>query len=131
MTDIAVVDVSAKKVRKKTALPTPPFRVHTDTATGDILVELVDKKLIETLQDVTHDIAGLYDDNPRVSLESLFDELGSIRAYLERYGRNAKLIQLARYLEASHAEQMARVKNMLAKGVFTEAELKAALEDTK
>lgn len=131
MTDIAVVNVSAKKVRKKTALPTPPFRVHTDTATGDILVELVDKKLIETLQDITHDIAGLYDDNPRVSLESLFDELGSIRVHLERYGRNAKLTQLARYLEASHAEQMARVKNMLAKGVVSFSALRLLLKNNQ
>lgn len=131
MTDIAVVDLSAKNARKTRSVPVPPFRVHTDNSTGDIYVELVDKKLIEVLQDLTHDITGLYNDSPRVSLESLFDELGSMRAYLERYGRNAKLTQLVRYLEASHTEQMSQVKNMLKKGVISFSALRLLLKNNQ
>lgn len=112
-TGIAVSVKPAKKVR----IPTPPFKVRTDDRSGDLVIDNIDPKLVDTIRDCTNDIDGLYDDSPVISVESLFAELGNLQSYLKQYGRNSKLNQLVRYLEECHQQEMARVTNMIGRGV--------------
>ena len=115
------------KAPKTPRIPTPPFKVTQDAASGDRVVEDIDPKLLETLRDATSDIDNLYDDRPRIPVESLFDELGTLKASLENIGRNAKLSQLIRFLEQAHAEQMSRVHNMMERGVVSFGALRLLL----
>lgn len=116
------------KVKREPRIPVPPFKVSQDPHSGDRFVEEIDAKLVESLRDATSDIDGLYDDRPRIPVESLFDELGTLKGYMDRYGKNAKLNQLIRYLEEAHSEQMARVRNMMERGVVSFGALRLLLQ---
>lgn len=118
----------ATKAKREPRIPTPPFKVNQDHTSGDRFVEEIDRKLLEDLRDATSDIDGLYDDKPRIPVESLFDELGTLKGFVDRHGKNAKLTQLIRYLEEAHAEQMARVKNMMERGVVSFGALRLLLK---
>ena len=114
--------------KREARIPVPPFKIFQDPASGDRFVEDLDGKLVDTLRDATSDIDGLYDDKPRIPVESLFDELGTLKGFVERHGKNAKLTQLIRYLEEAHAEQMSRVKNMMERGVVSFGALRLLLK---
>lgn len=116
------------KPKREPRIPTPPFKIFQDPASGDRFVEDMDRKLVDTLRDATSDIDGLYDDKPRIPVESLFDELPNLKAHVERYGKNAKLSQLIRYLEDAHADQMSRVRNMQERGVVSFGALRLLLK---
>jgi hypothetical protein len=124
----SVTAVKAPRAKRAPRIPMPPFKVTQDQVSGDRFVEDMDHKLVEALRDATSDIDGLYDDKPRIPVESLFDELGTLKGYLERYGKNAKMTQLIRYLEEAHAEQMARVRNMMERGVVSFGALRLLLK---
>jgi len=116
------------KPKREPRIPTPPFKIFQDNTSGDRFVEDMDTKLVNTLRDATSDIDGLYDDKPRIPVESLFDELGNLKAHVERYGKNVKLTQLIHYLEEAHADQMARVRNMQERGVVSFGALRLLLK---
>jgi hypothetical protein len=122
-----VVAAKVNKTKREPRIPTPPFKITQDQVSSDRFVEELDRKLLDTLRDATSDIDNLYDDKPRIPVESLFDELGTLKGYVDRFGKNAKLTQLIRYLEEAHAEQMARVHNMMERGVVSFGALRLLL----
>jgi len=116
------------KAQRAPRIQMPPFKVIKLDASDDLVVQDIDAKLLEALREATNDIDGLYDDKPQIPVESLFEELPTLQSYITRYGRNAKLTQLIRYLEDAHADQMARVRNMLARGVVSFTALRLLLK---
>jgi hypothetical protein len=125
--DTSVTVSNTPKTKRAPRITMPPFKITQDNMSGDRFVEEMDRKLVEALRDATSDIDGLYDDKPRIPVESMFDELGTLKAHVERYGKNVKLTQLIRYLEDAHAEQMARVRNMMDRGVVSFGALRLLL----
>lgn len=122
------IEADAKpKAKREARVPTVPFKVTTHPETGDKMVHDIDAKLVETLRDVADDIDNIYDDKPRIPVESLFDELGTLKGYLDRGVKDVRLKQLVRYLEDSHSEQMGRVRNMMDRGVVSFGALRLLL----
>ena len=66
------VEIKAAKPRAP-RITAPPFTVTTD-ANGDRFVELTHKPLIDTVRDAVRSLEGLYDKQPRVSVDDLFEE---------------------------------------------------------
>ena len=129
ITAIPAMEIAPEvKPKREPRIPSPPFKITQDSVSGDRFAEELDRKLLDTLRDATSDIDGLYDDKPRIPVESLFDELGTLKGYVERFGKNVKLSQLIRYLEEAHAEQMARVRNMMDRGVVSFGALRLLLK---
>jgi hypothetical protein len=126
--DAPVTDSKVTKVKREPRIPTPPFKITQDQLSGDRVVEEIDAKLLNSLRDATSDIDGLYDDKPRIPVESLFDELSTLKGHVDRYGKNAKMSQLIRYLEEAHADQMTRVSNMMERGVVSFGALRLLLK---
>lgn len=129
MTDMVktVVVTATQKKTSTPRIPKPAFKVITDSVTGDKMLENLDASLLAHLQEATDDLDSLYDNNPRIPVESLFQELADLKAYVINHP-NKKLNQLISYLESSHTEQIARLQNMLQKGVVSFGGLRLLLK---
>lgn len=121
-----IVEIKAAKPRAP-RITAPPFTVTTD-ANGDRFVELTHKPLIDTVRDAVRSLEGLYDKQPRVSVDDLFEELPELQSHLKEYGRNASLARLVRFLEQEHEQEMARVNTMLKAGMISFGALRLLLK---
>lgn len=121
-----IVEIKAAKPRAP-RITVPPFTVTTD-ANGDRFVELTHKPLIDTVRDAVRSLEGLYDKQPRVSVDDLFEELPELQSHLKEYGRNASLARLVRFLEQEHEQEMARVNTMLKAGMISFGALRLLLK---
>ena len=120
------IPTPAKKPRAP-RVTKPPFNVITEPS-GERFVELTNPQLVSDLRNCSRGMDGLWDKVPKVSVESLFDELPNIHSHIEEYRNVAALQRLAKFLETEFEIEMARINTMISSGVVSFGGLRLLLK---
>lgn len=108
------IPVRAARKAQQPRIPVPAFKVHTQD-NGDRFIQDIQKDLVFILRDNLND-ESLYESAPRVSMNSLFDNLSNLQE-AAKHNKSRRLRTLLNYLENQFEQDLAQAGNMFSQGV--------------
>jgi len=104
------------------------FLILKENLDGNITVVIRDNELRDFLREHCEDICGIFKDAPRVTLNSMLDELASIRRSVERQSDGHVARDLLDALDEVRKELSQQATNMIARNIITFDLLRCVLE---